>query len=834
MDSQPESLLSQPELERWMKELARQLVGPIPEADDLVQDTLLAALKNQPSTDRPLKPWLSRVMRNRLHKMRRDEERRNHREARFAVAERDREDAQRSRQETQRIIEEEVLRLDEPYRSTILLRYKKGMAPQEIADRQGESVRTIHTRMTRAHSKLRSRIRSRLREAGNWRAALAMLFMDVPPPRSTARPRIGPSVTSVTALAVMALMIAVLVWLRMDAKSASARPSHPGPTSVAKRTSELPVVTRETMVNANQSRARPAETPKSRLAQPPATTAPLRGQVLDPEGNPVPQVQIEFQEGVLTGKLHVEQSFRPVSGNPDPTVVRTAADGSFEFPTPGDLEGRLIAASGRYVPVIAAVIPRKRSDPCTIVVAERRAVSGRVTSPSGAPVLGARVTLGVPEIVLLKAQRNGDRWVAIEPWAISNDRGDFEIPEAFDARGTRVIVTCPGYETTYYDLPGSGHDLSLILMPETNSDLRGVVRDRDRNPIAEAFVCLSGQLTRTTADGAFRLRRSHDPHEAVVAVSPGYLPTELRLGEERVQSVSLTLSGSPFAVSGCVVGPDDAPIRDASVWVIDPTPLASGAFVENIIRGFGQQDEALLRVFTDDQGRFEFSCLLDREYRFGAFVEDGLFSVESEPTPSGVEGVVLRIPLDEAMTNFTGVVRDRTGLPLSEIEVQPFRLLVQSDFTNSDRDITLGVPGYARTTDSAGQFRFSQLADNGLLLRVSGQGLITDYLDLDLVSGAPCLEVVMVREVSVRVDVSGAGTAVGFFDDEGSPVPITDVGQLSEFRETRATRAVVRHGTTAILIVPETACEAVLYQDETVLSRSRIRLTLESLNVVKL
>ena len=57
----PEALLAET---AWMRTLARALVRDADAADDLVQDTVVAALRAKPELDRGLRPWLGRVLRN--------------------------------------------------------------------------------------------------------------------------------------------------------------------------------------------------------------------------------------------------------------------------------------------------------------------------------------------------------------------------------------------------------------------------------------------------------------------------------------------------------------------------------------------------------------------------------------------------------------------------------------------------------------------------------------------------------------------------------------------------------------------------------------------------
>ncbi len=44
----------------WLKRLAVSLAGNEVDADDLVQESWIAAWKRKPDTERPLRPWLSK------------------------------------------------------------------------------------------------------------------------------------------------------------------------------------------------------------------------------------------------------------------------------------------------------------------------------------------------------------------------------------------------------------------------------------------------------------------------------------------------------------------------------------------------------------------------------------------------------------------------------------------------------------------------------------------------------------------------------------------------------------------------------------------------------
>jgi DNA-directed RNA polymerase specialized sigma24 family protein len=64
--------------EAWLKRVASSLARH--EADDLVQETWLAAMRRPPENDRPVRPWLARVARNLSRMRHRAEHRRAARE----------------------------------------------------------------------------------------------------------------------------------------------------------------------------------------------------------------------------------------------------------------------------------------------------------------------------------------------------------------------------------------------------------------------------------------------------------------------------------------------------------------------------------------------------------------------------------------------------------------------------------------------------------------------------------------------------------------------------------------------------------------------------------
>jgi RNA polymerase sigma-70 factor (ECF subfamily) len=160
----------------WLRALARTLVGEA-DADDVVQETWVAAVARRPSAVHSLRAWLGAVARNVVRQSARAAVRRREREA---VAAR-RDDAPSTdevvaRAARMRELVERVLALDEPYRSTILPRFFEGVKPQEIARRVGASEEAVRQRLKRGLDRLREQLDAEHGgERERWIAGLAPL-----------------------------------------------------------------------------------------------------------------------------------------------------------------------------------------------------------------------------------------------------------------------------------------------------------------------------------------------------------------------------------------------------------------------------------------------------------------------------------------------------------------------------------------------------------------------------------------------------------------------------------------------------------------------------------
>src|SRR5262245_11624653 len=117
----PESLLAH---SAWVRGLVRALVRDPGQVDDVVQETWLAALEEPGRRWLDPRAWLGGVARNLTRDTNRRDARRTRREERAARSEAlPSTDALVEKAELQRRVAKAVLELDEPCRSTLLLRY---------------------------------------------------------------------------------------------------------------------------------------------------------------------------------------------------------------------------------------------------------------------------------------------------------------------------------------------------------------------------------------------------------------------------------------------------------------------------------------------------------------------------------------------------------------------------------------------------------------------------------------------------------------------------------------------------------------------------------------
>ena len=329
----------------WIRRLALQLVRDAAEADDVVQQTLLAALEQRGGPPRELKPWLAAVARRQAAFARRTSARRAQREAVAARSEAlPSAEELASRAEVQRALVDAVLALDEPYRSAVLLRYFEGLEPAEIARRRRIPPGTVRSHLSRGLAELRTALdRRHGGDTRTWCTALLPLALE--PSGAPFDPLAATSAT-LGGLAVKhaALLVAGTAALAAALAYAALRgdPAVPLPsTAAAARSAELvdPAATAPVALAPPQGDLRSAPPASAApeaggAAEVAPAPAPLRGRVFDAStGTPLENYLVELSAPENTDAPATDSRSSLMSvleREPGGELLVTDAEGRFE------------------------------------------------------------------------------------------------------------------------------------------------------------------------------------------------------------------------------------------------------------------------------------------------------------------------------------------------------------------------------------------------------------------------------------------------------------------------------------------------------------------------
>jgi len=380
----------------WVRALARQLVGDGHLAEDLSQEAFAQALSAERGPRGPLSAWLAGIVRNLAAGTRRSGARRQAREQKAARPELERAAHDPvERLESQRLVTEAVLGLDEPYRSTIIRRYYEGLPPREIARQDGVAAATVNSRMTRALDQLRRRLD---RDSAGDRSAWVAVLTPLATSQADAGSLVLGAMTMKKMLAVAAVvgLVGSLVILSKDdaGPSGSAAIAAAGP---AKQLAAAPGF-------------EPARDP-ARAVVPAAGGADARGASLpvlvvdDATLRPVSGAQIIFadvyREQLDSNLWRAHWERRMLKPPRDPREARSSlyptftsgADGRTRVPVPGILGARIVAQIGSTGAQARADAGRQEQIELRLVPIRSGAIDVRVLNSAHRPLGGVPVAL---------------------------------------------------------------------------------------------------------------------------------------------------------------------------------------------------------------------------------------------------------------------------------------------------------------------------------------------------------------------------------------------------------------------------------------------------------
>jgi RNA polymerase sigma-70 factor (ECF subfamily) len=474
----------------WIRRLAFVLVKDASTADDVAQDTWLAAAGKVPA-DRPIRPWLSRVVLNLVRMRSRSDKRRSATEDAAPVADAvPTADELVDRVELQRAIVDEVLALTEPYRSTVLLHFFEGLSSAEIARRFDLPDGTVRRRLKTALDELRARLARRYERRGGL-AAFVPIAGVAGPAKSTLLAAGDIAMKKLLVGIVLVLIVVGGFWLW--------RSRHDGGASSESGTTAATgsgAASHGTGSSAPGSAAPAVLAAKPWFVQPAAAHRRIAGRVTH-GGAPLGGAVVRLGDDASREELATR-----VSG----------ADGAFDFGMLPPATFVVSAEAAEKTPaavVIAAADPSSKADQIKLELGPCRSrIHGHVVDASGGGIAKAR---------LRGAGLGGTEAGATGEYALCIPPGD-----------SQIVVDADGYgaiNRPFHLVGEMTHDFELV--PE--AVLAGIVVDERGAGVAYAQVIALPQAIeqphflgdgRATADaeGKFRIANLH-PGRFLLAAS---------------------------------------------------------------------------------------------------------------------------------------------------------------------------------------------------------------------------------------------------------------------------------------------------------------------------
>jgi RNA polymerase sigma-70 factor (ECF subfamily) len=394
--SEPHSIEGLLENATWLRALARQMLENRELADDAVQETWIAALRERPALSSE-RSWLARVVRNFGLQRRRSEAARRQREELAARPERLPSTAETvARAELHARLVHAVLALEEPYRSTILWRYFEGLSAEQIAARARIEPATVRSRVARAREKLRTALTERDGEPPErWLAALLPLE-----DASTAAGLAGAGTLTglggilmgakfAVGLIAAALVAAVFVWRGLDA----ADPARPAGAELAaqleERNADTSHVTSE--VTGPAADVERAAVASDAAPNTPAAGADLswRGVVLSEDGRvPLEGAHIAYRRG-----SEIEPGAEEAAASRTREGTRSDSAGRFALPVASHAEeGLWFEAEGHFPCKLSpGDLPRDGATPIEVLLAPLGRIELELVDDAFAPHADAPV-----------------------------------------------------------------------------------------------------------------------------------------------------------------------------------------------------------------------------------------------------------------------------------------------------------------------------------------------------------------------------------------------------------------------------------------------------------
>ncbi len=730
------------------------------------------------------------------------------------------------------LTQDALLRLDEPYRATLLLRFFAGCSQREIAAPTGVPVSTVGTRIADGLDRLRRKVGSRDR----WFSSLVALVRWPRGAAGTAHSLGVLLVTSQTKL-ILAALVAIglcLTLLRNDPDAPDPGAAVPVAAPVSPDTAVAPLAAaRRVVAVAPPVDARPAgfhDIP----AHAGIATARVRGQVIDQAGTPVAGVEVWRMRAA--GTMAETGALVPAQ-----RLGSTTADDTGRFEIEGALPFLLSVHDDRYATVCEGVASRPAQE-ILVIVAPLIPLSGGVVDGDGAAIPGVRVTF---QAKVAQPGRDLSASRVVTPEVRTDELGEFRFDDAVAVADAQVQFRAPGFDLLTRAVPTGGDPAMRVVMAKTVASLYTIIGRvvlADGSPAVGAHVSTGVMASRVDARGAFaidfepwlRLRVDENAPTVVTAIRAGFLPVARTLPSVREARESgwpgdlvLQLAENPRTIRGVVVDETGAPVSGVLVEPADLTPF--GIVPAEDMPAFVGTPKSLEQLagggatHTATDGSFELRGLLERRYSICALQEPSLLCVVSAPVDAGDQAV--RIVLDRrGLGTMRGRIVGRDGQGIGGVRVAVSR----------ERMTELMI-GRCAVTAADGTFAIDAVTREPAFLRLEGEAIVPElFRRLDANADLSNLELTVGRRRRVQFDWGawpGRDDELRVVDAREAPLTMMRVrgNSIGEVQS-----VTFEEGVTDTLVISDAAAFAVVYRAGVEVTRVRLVLVEAGVQVVRL
>ncbi|MEO6709418.1 MAG: sigma-70 family RNA polymerase sigma factor [Planctomycetota bacterium] len=471
-----------------------------------------------------------------------------------------------------------------------------------------------------------------------------------------------------------------------------------------------------------------------------APSQPLAGLVVDPEGKPVADAQVEIllPASVRSGiGAVIDQSFLMA------WKISTDERGRFEFEDAPDCTGELCASSPRFEKASIPIPPQSSYDLLLRLGARAKPklmLRGIVVDEHGAPVDQAFVGFA-------------DRTTR------SAADGSFELDVDVDPNTINYVQ----------DPPGSGS-----WGPEFDLDLVRAVK--------------AGHLP------AIHRLPEFDERHALAELDP--IRLELGGAPLSIQGRVQDSRGRP--VAGVEVWPADGTFFGRITYKTGREGASFPAILEAVMRG----DPRAEKTRSDAEGKFVLDGLCDREYEIAAFDASTLRWCSMSNVRAGRSDVVVQLQSQEELVRIAGRVVTEAGAPVPGVMVTPSMNLTHDGMQSFGASTTTDEKGrFSFLGEDPGRFQFSCSSETILPVMMwqpkPGQSLDS----LEIVVWLRChLQVDLgdrkqAADAFAALDASGKRTPIMAFHG-----PMMTFGEFSKFDDGKSEVVIVRDSCRSIVL----------------------------------